>query len=59
MRASPTSLTAYAFTVSPLNPGRSGGRAFCGDSTGRMCVRLDGREPPVKDGRCEPCQKLQ
>ena len=58
-RASPTSLTAFAFTVSPMVPGRTGGRAFCGDSGGRMCMRLDGREPPVKDGRCDPCLKLQ
>jgi hypothetical protein len=58
-RASPTSLTAFAFTVTPLVPGRTGGRAFCGDSSGRMCVRADGREPAVNDGRCEPCQKLQ
>jgi hypothetical protein len=58
-RASPTSLTSFAFTVFPIVPGRTGGRAFCGDSGGRMCMRLDGREPPVKDGRCEPCQKLQ
>ena len=57
-RASPTSLTAFAFTVSPIVPGRTGGRAFCGDSGGRMCMRPDGREPPVKDGRCDPCQKL-
>jgi hypothetical protein len=40
-------------------PGRTGGRAFCGDTSGRMCMRADGREPPVKDGRCEPCRKLE
>jgi hypothetical protein len=55
---SPSSLTAFAFTVSPTVPGRTGGRAFCGDSSGRTCVRNDGLAPPVKDGRCEPCQKL-
>jgi hypothetical protein len=58
-KASPSSLRAFAFTVSPLRPGVTGGRAFCGDSGGRMCMTADGREPPVKDGRCEPCQKLQ
>lgn len=57
--ASPSSLTAYAFTATPLQPGVTGGRAFCGDSGGRLCMTADGREPPVKDGRCEPCQKLQ
>ncbi|HEY7509633.1 MAG TPA: hypothetical protein VIG50_05230 [Vicinamibacteria bacterium] len=58
-RASPSSLTAFAFTVFPAVLGRSGGRAFCGDSSGRMCVRNDGREPLVRDGKCDPCQKLQ
>ena len=57
--ASPSSLTAVAFTLTPLVPGKTGGRAFCGDTSGRMCVSADGREPPVKDGRCEPCRKLQ
>ena len=58
-RASPGSLRAFAFTATPVKPGVTGGRAFCGDSGGRMCMTADGREPPVKDGRCEPCQKLQ
>jgi hypothetical protein len=58
-RASPSSLQSYAFTATPLKPGVTGGRAFCGDSGGRMCVTPDGREPPVKNGRCDPCQKLQ
>jgi hypothetical protein len=58
-KASPGSLRAFAFTATPQKPGVTGGRAFCGDSSGRMCVTADGREPPVRDGRCEPCQKLQ
>jgi hypothetical protein len=58
-RASPSSLRAFAFTVTPVKPGVSGGRAFCADSTGRMCMTKDGSPPPVKDGRCEPCQKIQ
>jgi hypothetical protein len=58
-RASPSSLVSFAFTVTPLAPGVTGGRAFCGDSGGRMCMTADGREPPVRDGRCDPCQKLQ
>lgn len=58
-KASPSSLRAFAFTATPVKPGVTGGRAFCGDSSGRMCMTADGREPPVKDGRCEPCQKLQ
>jgi hypothetical protein len=58
-RASPSSLRAFAFTAAPITPGVTGGRAFCGDSGGRMCMTADGREPPVKDGRCDPCQRLQ
>ena len=57
--ASPSSLRAFAFTATPVTPGVSGGRAFCGDSTGRMCMTKNGSPPPVKDGRCEPCQKIQ
>jgi hypothetical protein len=57
--ASPTSLKAFAFTAAPLRPGETGTRAFCGDSGGRMCFTPKGTEPPVKEGRCEPCQKLQ
>ena len=58
-KASPTSLKAFAFTAAPLRPGETGTRAFCGDSSGRMCFTPKGTEPPVKDGRCDPCQKLQ
>lgn len=58
-KASPSSLQAFAFTTSPMNPGVTGKRAFCGDSGGRVCMTPDGSEPPVKDGRCDPCRKLQ
>lgn len=58
-RASPSSLRAFAFTVTPVKPGVSGGRAFCADSTGRRCMTKDGSAPPVKNGACEPCQKIQ
>lgn len=58
-KASPTSLKAFAFTIVPLKPGVTGQRAFCGDSRGRLCVRDDGLQPPVKDGQCDPCKKLQ
>jgi len=56
--AHPGSLTAFAFTVTPTVPGVSGRRAFCADSRGKMCVTPDGREPPVRNGRCDPCRKL-
>ena len=58
-RASPSSLRAFAFTVTPVKPGVTGGRAFGADSTGRMCMTKDGSAPPVRNGACEPCQKIQ
>jgi hypothetical protein len=57
-RASPSSITSFAVTLTPQYPGRTGGRAFCGDSGGRMCS-TEGAVAPVRDGRCEPCKKLQ
>jgi hypothetical protein len=56
--ASASSIVAFAVTITPEHPGRTGGRAFCGDSAGRMCFTT-GSAPPVKDGRCDPCKKLQ
>jgi hypothetical protein len=57
--ASASSVKAFAYTATPLQPGVSGIRAFCGDSSGRLCFTPDGREPPVKDGRCDPCKKME
>ena len=56
--ASASSIVAFAATITPEFPGRTGGRAFCADSAGRMCF-TDGSAPSVRDGRCEPCKKLQ
>ena len=56
--ASASSIVAFAVTITAEFPGRTGGRAFCADSAGRMCF-TPGSAPPVKDGRCEPCKKLQ
>ncbi len=54
------SLKSFAFTVAPEKPGQTGIRAFCGDSTGKVCAMAKGEEPPVKDGRCaSPCQELK
>lgn len=57
--ASPSSLKAWAFTATPLHPGVTGVRGLCCDSKGRICMTEDGSQPPVKDGLCEPCKKLQ
>ncbi len=59
-KASPTSLKSWAFTATPLHPGVTGLRGLCCDAKGRLCMGPeDGRQPPVKDGLCEPCKKLQ
>jgi hypothetical protein len=35
--ASPTSLMAFAYVVTPLSRGKTGVRTFCGDATGVIC----------------------
>jgi hypothetical protein len=58
-RASKRSLTALAVVAAPL-PGNRLRPAFCGDSSGRLCVRGDGTMPGVKEGKCpETCQALR
>jgi hypothetical protein len=57
--ASASSVKAFAYTATPTQPGQTGTRAFCGDSSGRLCFTPDGSEPPVKDGRCDPCTKME
>jgi len=53
-------LKAYAFTAVPIVPGESGVRSFCGDHTGRVCVKTDGGEPAVTGGSCaNPCTELK
>ncbi|HLA76404.1 MAG TPA: hypothetical protein VJU18_02365 [Vicinamibacteria bacterium] len=59
VNASNTSLRAFAFSAAPLKAGETGTRGFCGDSAGNMCVTKDGSEPPVRNGRCDPCKKLE
>lgn len=57
-QASSSSLKAFAYTATPLQPGQ-GQRGLCGDSKGRLCITTDGSEPPVKNGLCDPCKKLE
>ncbi len=60
VRAATGSLRGFAFTVAPEKPGVTGLRAFCGDSSGKVCAMADGTEPPVKEGRCAaPCKELK
>jgi len=57
---SPSSLTSWAYVAVPVRVGQTGVRAFCGDSSGRICFTADGAPPPVEDGLCSPsCQDLR
>ncbi len=59
-KASPSSVTTFAFTVTPITVGETGQRAFCGDDTGRICVTADGSAPRVVNGRCAtPCEEVK
>ncbi len=58
-QASPSSLKAFAYTATPLRAGETGQLGLCGDSKGRLCMTRDGSEPPVKNGLCDPCRKLE
>jgi type II secretory pathway pseudopilin PulG len=54
------SLESFAYTAVPVEPGKTGIRGFCGDSTGRICVTSDGSEPAVTGGACDPgCPDLR
>jgi hypothetical protein len=47
-----TSLTAFAFVAVPVEPGRTGLRAFCGANGRPVCARLDGTMPVPIAGTC-------
>jgi hypothetical protein len=46
-------LSSFAYVVVPARPGRTGMRAFCGDSTGVICATGVGIVPGVVDGQCD------
>jgi type IV pilus assembly protein PilA len=55
-----TGLESFAYTAVPETRGKTGVRGFCGDDSGRVCLTLDGSEPPVTNGRCaEGCTALR
>ncbi len=62
-RAVAQSLSSYAVAASPLEPGQTGIRLFCGDSSGRVCYgapRNDiGPAIQVVEGRCTACTELK
>jgi len=54
------SYRSFAFTAVPARPGQTGIRAFCGDSSGKICFTADGSPPGVRDGKCAPpCKELK
>jgi hypothetical protein len=61
-RPRPPGVLSFAYTAVPEEPGQTGVRGFCGDSTALICFTPDGREPGVTpEGRCDlsTCTKLQ
>jgi hypothetical protein len=53
---------SFAYIAVPEEPGETGVRGFCGDSTFLICFTPDGREPRVTPGgKCDlaTCQELQ
>jgi hypothetical protein len=58
---SSTSVKTFAYVAVPAEPGRSGCRAFCGDSTATICYTPDGRMPSVTGGLCDlrTCERLR
>ena len=57
---SPSSMTSFAYVAVPSSPGTTGIRAFCGDSSGAICVTADGTMPEITNGYCpETCPPLQ
>lgn len=46
-------LESFAYTAVPVEPGKTGNRAFCGDSSGRVCAVKSG-EIDAAAGACPP-----
>lgn len=51
-QASPSSATRYAYTVTPVPGAPQGSRSFCGDASGNICFRTDGREIVAPSAWC-------
>lgn len=50
---SPTSVTSFAYVAVPVQPGQTGLRSFCGDSTGMVCSTAGGAAPRTSEGACD------
>ena len=51
-KVSPSSIRSFAFVAVPHEPRKTAERAFCGDSSGRLRVSVDGTMPAIRDGHC-------
>jgi type II secretory pathway pseudopilin PulG len=52
--------TSFAYTATPVEPGKTGVRSFCGDSTGRVCADATGAAIVPVAGACpKSCEPLQ
>ena len=61
LRGSATSVRSFAYVAVPVEPGETGVRGFCGDSSGKVCFTLDGAAPSLlPDGTCDlrACSEL-
>jgi hypothetical protein len=56
--ASPQSLQSVAITMVPNEPGQTGVKSFCGDTTGQVCYVPEGLIRVV-GGRCGECQPVR
>jgi type II secretory pathway pseudopilin PulG len=51
---------AFAYVSTPREPGKTGVRSFCGDSTGRVCFDAGGAAIVPEDGLCPAsCRDLR
>src|SRR6185503_169164 len=44
----------FAYTATPLQPGKTGVRMFCADSSGRLASATEGATSSIVDGLCAP-----
>jgi hypothetical protein len=55
----PALLASYAYTATPVTPGVTGRRSFCGDSRGVVCADPAGRAIAAEGGECPAaCQPV-
>jgi prepilin-type N-terminal cleavage/methylation domain-containing protein len=50
----PSGLSCYVYSATPINPGQTGVRGFAADCSGVICQTLDGAPVPAAAGRMLP-----